>query len=287
MLNEVFFKEIEKVLKLESFIPAEEPVDDSETNPQFRLEKLEKRIKHLTGRAVMDFSLIEEGDRIMVAISGGKDSWALLHVLNELRKRAPIDFSLVAVNIDQGYRGFRQDVVEDFVEGQGYEYHMEVYDIASIVEEKVEAGGTPCSLCARLRRGALYGYAEKYNCNKIALGHHLDDMIETLLLNQFFVGKLASMAPKLQADDGKNIVIRPLIYVTEKDIIEFVGLKKFPIVCCQCPLMCGETVHGDFKRRMVKQLIQTLEKKIPNIKQSLLTSMTNVSRTHLLDRDQK
>jgi tRNA 2-thiocytidine biosynthesis protein TtcA len=248
------------------------------------LHRLEKRIFHLAGKAIHEFNLIQEGDKILVAVSGGKDSWVMLYILNELRKRAPIHFEIIAVNIDQGWKGFRQDIVEDFLAKNEINFHMEDFDIASIVNEKTEAGSTPCSLCSRLRRGSLYGLAEKLKCTKIALGHHLDDFVETSLLNQFFIGRTGAMSPKLLADDGHNVVIRPLMYVLEKDIMAYAEAKKFPIVCCQCPLMCGETVHGDFKRRYVKNLLKDLELKIPNIKQSLMSSLGNVHASHLLDR---
>ncbi len=248
------------------------------------LHKLEQRLNKAVGKAIADFNLIEEGDRILVAISGGKDSWALLHVLNEMRKRAPVKYEIVAANIDQGYAGFRQDVVEDYVDSKGFEYHMEFFNIAKMIEEKTAPGETPCSLCARMRRGVLYGLAEKHNCNKIALGHHADDFIETLLLNTFFVGRTASMAPKLTSDDGKNMVIRPLVYATEGEIAAYVKKMNFPVVCCNCPIMCGDTVHGDYKRRMVKKMIEQLEEVIPHIRQSLLSSLGNVNPTHMLDQ---
>lgn len=247
------------------------------------LAKLENRINRAVGKAIGDFKLIEEGDRILVAISGGKDSWALLHILNEMRKRAPVRYEIIAVNIDQGYADFRQDIVEDFVASRGYDYHMEYFNIAKIIEEKTAPGSTPCAMCSRLRRGALYGYAEKYNCNKIALGHHLDDFIETTILNMFFVGRTASMAPKLLADDGKNMVIRPLVYVSEGEIKAYVKKMGFPVICCQCPIMCGETVHGDYKRRMVKKMIDQLEPVIPNLRNSLISALGNVQPSHLLD----
>lgn len=247
------------------------------------LSRLEKRILKNVGKAIGDFHLIEEGDVILVGVSGGKDSWTLLHVLNELRKRAPIDFKLKAVNIDQGYSGFRADLIVDFLEFHNYEYFMEDYNIAKIVEEKSSPGSIPCSLCSRLRRGSLYGLAEKLGCNKIALGHHLDDFIETLLLNQFFVGRTGSMSVKLKSDDGKNVVIRPLVYVSEADIIEYTRLMKFPVVCCNCPLACGKEVFSDHKRRYVKNLLTTMEEKMPHIKNSLLASLGNVKASHMLD----
>lgn len=258
----------------------EEKPEDSGPTP---LHKLEKRIFGAVGRAIGDFGLIENGDKILVAVSGGKDSWVLLYVLRELQKRAPVDFELLAVNIDQGWKGFRQDVVEDFLRIHEIPFHMEDFNIAGIIAEKTAPGSTPCSLCSRLRRGSLYGLAERFGCNKIALGHHLDDLVETLFLNMLFLGKISTMAPKLKADDGKNMVIRPLAYTHERDIIEYSQQMKFPIVCCQCPLMCGETVHGDYKRRMVKQLLGTLEARFPNVKDSMISSLGNVNPTHLLD----
>jgi tRNA 2-thiocytidine biosynthesis protein TtcA len=261
-------------------------------SPASRLISLEHKLRRHVGKAIGDFNMIQDGDRIMVAISGGKDSWAMLELLWQMRKRAPVKYDLVAVNIDQGYAGFQQNVVEDYVRDtyretgaqSPIEYHMEYFDIASIIEEKAQ-GDTPCSLCSRLRRGSLYGLAEKHRCNKIALGHHLDDFIETFLLNTLFIGRTASMAPKLTSDDGKHIVIRPLVYVGEKEIIEYVRLKNIPIVCCQCPLMCGEVVHGDFKRRMVKDMVKVLEKGIPHVRSSLLTALTNIQPSHMLDRE--
>lgn len=265
----------------------EPPHSHNDKFSQMPLEKLEQRIVRSVGRAIGDFKLIEEGDRIMVGVSGGKDSWTLLHILELLRRRAPVKFSLIAVNVDQGFRGFRQDIVESYLAKNDYEFHMCDFDTATLIEEKMGTGGTPCSLCSRMRRGVLYGLAEKLNCNKIALGHHTDDFIETLLLNQFFIGRTASMAVKLQAEDKKNIVIRPLVYVSEAEIVAYAEAKDFPIVCCQCPLMCGETVHGDFKRRFIKSMIQTIEVGIPEIRNSLLASLGNVRTSHLLSTEHR
>lgn len=250
-----------------------------------KLEKLEKKIFREVGNAISDFNLIEEGDHILVGVSGGKDSWTLLHVLSELQRRAPIDFKITAVNIDQGYAGFRQDIIEDYLDLHGIEFQILNRNIAQVVEEKSSPGSIACSLCSRLRRGTLYGSAEELGCNKIALGHHLDDFIETLLLNQFFVGRTASMSVKLRADDGKNTVIRPLVYVREEDIIEYTKLKNFPIVCCQCPLACGKDAVVDHKRRMIKDMLSNLEEKIPFVKNSLLGALGNVRPTHMLDRE--
>jgi len=246
--------------------------------------KLEKRLFHQIGKAIGDFSMIEEGDRILVGVSGGKDSWVLLHVLDELRKKAPINFELIAANLDQGYPGFRQDEIEDYLAAKRIPFIMKFTDIAAVIEEKNTNGAVPCSLCSRLRRGNLYGMAAANKCNKIALGHHKDDFIETLLLNQFFVGRIGAMAPKLKSDDGVNTVIRPLVYVGEDDIIEYARARKFPIVCCQCPLACGEAEHLDFKRRRIKNLLKELQKEIPHIKDSLLSSLTNIQPSHLLDK---
>ncbi|MDZ4662387.1 MAG: tRNA 2-thiocytidine(32) synthetase TtcA [Pseudomonadota bacterium] len=265
--------------------PVMAPVSPSaESRPEISLYKLEKQLLHKTGKAIAEFNMIQEGDRILVAISGGKDSWVMLWVLNELRKKAPINFDVVAVNIDQGYRGYRQDIIEDYVKTQGYEYAMEEFDIASIVAEKTKPGDMPCSLCARLRRGSLSGLAEKHKCNKIALGHHADDFIETLLLNIFYIGKMAAMAPVLQTEKQQITVFRPLVYSFEEDIKQFTYQKKFPIVCCQCPLACGSNEQFDSKRILIKKMLRVLEAKIPDIKQSLLTSLSSVKPTHLLDK---
>lgn len=255
-----------------------------ETHPDGKaFAKLEKKMFHSIGKAIGDFKMIDEGDQIMVAVSGGKDSWVMLHILEELRKRAPVKFNLIAVNIDQGYAGFRQDKIEDYLVSHGFKFHMEFFNIAQILEEKNKDGAVPCSLCSRLRRGSLSGLAAKLGCNKIALGHHQDDMIETLLLNTFFNGRLAAMAPKLVSEDEKITVIRPLMSVSEKEIIQYAEALKFPIVCCQCPLMCGEASHLDHRRRKMKDLLKQLEKDIPEIKNSILASLGRVQVSHLMD----
>ncbi len=260
-------------------------LETSEAPQSINIDKLERRIFHKVGTAISDFNMIEENDRILVAVSGGKDSWVMLYVLNELKKRAPVDFELVVVNIDQGYAGFRQDLIDDYLEERDIKRDMQYFDIASLLDEKMKDGSVPCSLCARLRRGALSGAAAKLKCNKIALGHHLDDFIETLLLNEFFSGRVATMAPVLQPEESPERVIRPLVYVSESDIIDFAKVKGFPIVCCQCPLMCGQNTHLDHKRQYIKNLLKTLERDIPEIKNSLISSMSRVQPSHLLDRN--
>lgn len=240
---------------------------------------LYKKIKRLTGKAIGDFNLIEEGDRIAVGVSGGKDSYTLLHILEALRRRAPIKYELVAVNVDSGFPGFRQEVVEKHLTDSGFEYRMESTNCYEIIEEKRRPGSSYCSFCTRLRRGVLYRLADKLGCNKIALGHHLDDFIETLLLNQFYAGSLKAMSPKLLADNGRHTVIRPLVYVEEGDIIRFSREQKFPIICCACPV-CGEI---DQKRQGMKMLIRQLAKENQHIRKNMLSALGNVQPRHLLD----
>ncbi len=242
-------------------------------------EILFHKIKKQIGKAIGDFELIEAGDRIAVGVSGGKDSYTLLHLLEALRKKAPIDFELVAVNVDSGFPGYRKEVIEQHLQKHGFEHRMVATDCYQIIEEKRRPGSSYCSFCARLRRGVLYTQAEQLGCNKIALGHHLDDFIETSLLNQFYVGTLAAMSPKMLADNGKHRVIRPLVYVEESDIIKFSRLSGYPIICCACPV-CGVV---DQKRQRIKQLVKDLAKEIPQIRRSMIGSLGNVHPRHLLD----
>ncbi len=244
------------------------------------IETLFHKIKKQVGKAIGDFNLIEAGDRIAVGVSGGKDSYTLLHMLEALRKRAPIDFELVAVNVDSGFPGYRKEVIEQHLQEHGFSYRMEPTNCYRIIEEKRRPGSSYCSFCARLRRGVLYTQAGKLACNKIALGHHLDDFIETSLLNQFYVGTLAAMSPKMLADNGKHTVIRPLVYVEESDIIKFSRLSSYPIICCACPV-CGVV---DQKRQRIKQLVKDLAKEIPQIRRSMIGSLGNVHPRHLLDQ---
>src|SRR5664279_4316086 len=220
-------------------------LDDLKSDPLWR------RLRHSAGKAVGDFGMIAAGDRIAVAVSGGKDSYTLLLLLEELRRRAPVPFELLAINIDSGYPGYQTGVIEGFLRDNGFNYHMVPTEHYAIIQEKRRPGSSYCSICARLKRGALYEQAQQMGCNKLALGHHLDDFIETLLLNQFFVGSLKAMAPAMLADNGVTTVIRPLVYVEERDIIPFSGANAFPVVCCCCPV-CGAS---DQKRKRMKRLL--------------------------------
>jgi len=242
-------------------------------NPLFR------KLRHLTGKAVADFSMIEAGDRIAVAVSGGKDSYVMLLLLEELRRRAPISFELVALTIDSGYPGFRADRVAEFVKSQGISCHVEKTEHYQIISEKRRPGSSYCSICARLKRGALYGLCLELGCNKLALGHHSDDFIETLLLNQFFVGSLKAMSASMLADNGHTVVIRPLVYVAEHDISQIAEVAGMAVVSCSCPVLDTQ----ELQRNRIKKLLIELEQDIPNIKNSLLKALSNVHPRHLLD----
>jgi tRNA 2-thiocytidine biosynthesis protein TtcA len=254
-------------------------VESKNTFSDFNDLKLLRKLRHGVGKAIADFCLIEEGDRIAVAVSGGKDSYTLLLILEELRRRAPISFELIAVNIDSGYPGYRVDVIEDFFRKNDFAYRMVPSEHYAIIKEKRRPGSSYCSICSRLKRGALYEAAQLLGCNKLALGHHQDDFIETLLLNQFFVGSLKSMAASMLADNGVITVIRPLVYLPEKDIIAFSRLAELPVVCCCCPV-CGT---ADMQRKRMKRLLNELQKDIPHVKSSLLKALSNVHPRHLLD----
>ena len=243
-------------------------------------EKLHNRIKRSCGKAIGDFNLIEDGDRIAVAISGGKDSWTLLHILEDLRQRAPVRFELVAVNFDPGFPDYRTDLVEDYLQRHHLAYQMEKTESYAVIEEKRRPGSSYCAFCARLRRGFLYSVAQRLDCNKLALGHHLDDFIETLLLNQFYAGKIAAMSPKMLADNGVQTVIRPLVYVEEALIRDYSARCDFPIISCGCP-MAGEQEELQ-KRQRMKRLIGDLSEEIPQLRNSLLSAMGNVHQRHLL-----
>lgn len=237
----------------------------------------------MTGQAIGEFNLIEDNDRILVAVSGGKDSWALLHVLQELSRRAPIRYELIPVTIDPGFTGFDTDTIDKQIKTLGLTPHTEVTNANEIIAANLRPGSSYCAFCARLRRGALYTCASRLKCSKIALGHHLDDHIETLLLNQFYSGSIAGMSPKLQADNGKHTVIRPLVYVEEKMITEWSHLKKIPLIDCSCPSLARK----DQKRQRIKRILEELSAENPHLKQSLIGAMSNVQPRHLLDKNLK
>ena len=240
---------------------------------------LESRIAKKTTRAIADFGLVEDGDRIMVGLSGGKDSWALLQTLDELRRRAPIRFSLVAVNVDSGYKDYKHDLIASTCRDRGWECRIEHTSIGEVMDDVLDAGATPCSLCARLRRGVLYRLAGEVGATKIALGHHLDDFAETLLLNLFFAGSLKAMPAKLVSDNGKHVVIRPFVYVTEDEARAYAKERELPIIGCCCPA-CGDL---SLQRQRVKRLIFDIEQEHPDVKQSMLKALANVMPRHLLD----
>jgi len=242
------------------------------------MEHQERRIRRLTGRAIGDFDLIRDGDRILVALSGGKDSWTLLHILERLRRRAPVSFSMVAVTVHPGFPGFQAGGIETYLRERGYEHRTVHAPIHRLMQDKLASDDVPCALCSRIRRGVLYTQAAELGCTRIALGHHRDDFIETLLMNQFFNGKIKAMAPLLNAEDGRNVVIRPLVYVPEDAIVRFAAVAGFPIVCCACPA-CGDP---DLQRMKIKKLLAGLEQEHPGIKASLLASLACVDERHLL-----
>jgi tRNA 2-thiocytidine biosynthesis protein TtcA len=241
---------------------------------------LEARVAKKTTRAITDFGMIEDGDRIMVGLSGGKDSWALLQALDVLRQRAPIDFTLVSVNVDSGYKDYKHDVIAETCRARGWELRIEHTTIGEVMDDILDAGDTPCALCARLRRGVLYRLAKEVGATKIALGHHLDDFAETLLLNVFFAGALKAMPARLLSDDGQHVVIRPFVYVTEAEARAYCKEADLPVIGCCCPA-CGDL---SLQRQRVKRLIMELEREHPHIKASMLKAMSNVMPRHLLDR---
>jgi tRNA 2-thiocytidine biosynthesis protein TtcA len=240
---------------------------------------LETRVAKKTTRAIVDYNMIEDGDRVMVGLSGGKDSWALLQILDVLRQRAPITFSLVAVNVDSGYKEYKHDVIAKTCEAHGWEYRIEHTDIGELIDDMLDADQTPCSLCARFRRGVLYRIATDVGATKIALGHHADDFIETLLLNLFFAGSLKAMPPKLVSDDGRHVVIRPFVYVGEDEARAYCKESGLEIIGCCCPA-CGDL---SLQRQRTKRLLMELEREHPGVKQSMLKALGNVAPRHLLD----
>ncbi|MEL0624393.1 tRNA 2-thiocytidine(32) synthetase TtcA [Marinomonas arenicola] len=252
----------------------------SKPKEKAELNKLQKRLRRQTGQAIADFNMIEEGDKVMVCLSGGKDSYTMLEILRNLQASAPINFELVAVNLDQKQPGFPEHILPAYLEEQGVDFHILERDTYSIVKEIVPEGKTTCGLCSRLRRGSLYGFAEEIGATKIALGHHRDDILETLFLNMFFGGKLKSMPPKLLSDDGKHVVIRPLAYCKEKDIEAFATAKSYPIIPCN---LCGS--QQNLQRQVVKNMLQQWDKEYPGRTDIMFTAMQNVVPSHLADTE--
>ncbi len=242
------------------------------------VHKLSKRLYRLVGQAIADFDMIQPNDRIMVCMSGGKDSYGMLDVLEGLRQRAPIPFTLIAVNLDQGHPGFPTEVLPNYLSGHGFDFHIEKQDTHSIVKRVIPEGQTTCSLCSRLRRGILYRLADELKATKIALGHHRDDILQTFLLNLFFGGSLKSMPPKLRSDDGQHVVIRPLAYVEEEDLEAWSQHRGFPIIPCD---LCGS--QENLQRQQMKSLLKEWEKKYPGRVDSMFKALGNVKPSHLLD----
>ncbi len=242
-------------------------------------KKLNKRLRRHVGKAIEDYKMIEDGDRIMVCVSGGKDSYTLLDILIALRRNAPVEFALAAVNMDQKQPGFPEHVLPEYLQKLGVDYHIIERDTYSVVKSIIPEGKTMCSLCSRLRRGTLYGYAEHHGFNKIALGHHRDDIIETLFLNMFHGGSISAMPPKLLSDDGHNIVIRPLAYCSEKDIAKYARAMAFPIIPCN---LCGS--QENLQRKKIKQMLGEWERLYPGRKNSIFAGLQNISPSQLADR---
>jgi tRNA 2-thiocytidine biosynthesis protein TtcA len=242
-------------------------------------EKLHTRLCRMVGKAIADFTMIEEGDRVMVCLSGGKDSYGMLDILLSLQSRAPISYELIAVNLDQKQPGFPEHVLPDYLRKLGVRFHIEERDTYSVVKRVIPDGETTCSLCSRLRRGILYGVAEKLGATKIALGHHRNDIVETLLLNLLFNGTLKGMPPKLRSDDGRHVVIRPLAYVREAELARYAELQNFPIIPCD---LCGS--QENLKRKEVKTLLQEWDTRYPGSGDSVFAALSNIIPSHLLDR---
>jgi tRNA 2-thiocytidine biosynthesis protein TtcA len=243
--------------------------------------KLEKRLCRLTGHAIANYNMIEAGDKVMVCVSGGKDSYALLDILLKLKRRAPVSFDLVAVNLDQKQPGFPEHVLPEYLAKNGVPFHIENQDTYSIVKDKIPQGKTMCSLCSRLRRGILYRVADELGATKIALGHHRDDMLQTFFLNMFFGGKLKGMPPKLVSDDGRHIVIRPLAYVAESDLVRWAAHRQFPIIPCT---LCGS--QENMQRKQVGAMLREWERKYPGRVDTMFTALQNVVPSHLADGTQ-
>jgi tRNA 2-thiocytidine biosynthesis protein TtcA len=246
---------------------------------QFEANKLEKRLCRLVGEAIGNYDMIRGGDRVMVCLSGGKDSYGLLDILMKLRERAPVDFEIVAVNLDQRHPGYPEHVLPGYLTSLGVPFRIEVQDTYSVVKRVVPEGETMCGLCSRLRRGVLYRVARELGATKIALGHHRDDILETFFLNLFFGGKMKGMSPKLQSDDGKHVVVRPLAYVPESDLEAYARVKKFPIIPCD---LCGS--QETLQRKQVKEMLREWERRHPGRVESMFRALSDIVPSHLMDR---
>ncbi len=256
-------------------------MNDSALKPkeQYEANKLAKRLRRLVGQAIGDYRMIGPGDRVMVCLSGGKDSYGLLDVLLSLRTHAPIDFDIIAVNLDQRHPGYPAHVLPDYLTSLGVRFHIEVQDTYSVVKRVIPEGKTMCGLCSRLRRGVLYRVAKELGATKIALGHHRDDILETFFLNLFFASKIKAMPPKLVSDDGAHVVIRPLAYVEECDLAAYAELRQFPIIPCD---LCGS--QPTLQRKQMKELLRDWEKRFPGRVDSIFRAMQDVRSSHLMDR---
>ena len=249
-------------------------------NTELENHKLEKRLCREVGRAIVDYHMIGEGDRVMVCLSGGKDSYGMLDILQKLQARAPVNFELIVVNLDQKQPGFPADILPAYLTKLGVPFHIENQDTYSIVKRVIPEGKTMCSLCSRLRRGILYRVASELGATRIALGHHRDDILQTLLLNMFFGAKLKGMPPKLVSDDGQHVVIRPMAYVAEKDLARWAEIRQFPIIPCT---LCGS--QDNLQRKQVSLMLQEWEKKYPGRVENMFTALQNVVPSHLMDRE--
>jgi tRNA 2-thiocytidine biosynthesis protein TtcA len=251
-----------------------------EQKQRYNLAKLAKRLRRQVGQAIEDFGMIEEGDRVMVCLSGGKDSYAMLDLLLSLKRKAPVSFELVAVNLDQKQPGFPEHILPEYLTEIGVPFHILEQDTYSVVQRVVPEGKTTCALCSRLRRGSLYTFAAEQGFTKIALGHHRDDMVETLFLNMFYGSRLKSMPPKLRSDDGRHVVIRPLAYCRERDLENYAEAKEFPIIPCN---LCGS--QPNLQRQVIKQMLQDWERQHPGRVENIFRAMANITPSHLLDRE--
>lgn len=253
---------------------------NQERKSKLEFNKLQKRLRRQVGQAIIDFNMVEEGDRVMVCLSGGKDSYTMLDILMSLQKTAPINFELVAVNMDQKQPGFPEHVLPEYLSALGVPFHIIERDTYSVVKSVIPEGKTTCGLCSRLRRGTLYGFAEQIGATKIALGHHKDDIVETLFLNLFYAGRLKAMPPKLLADDKRNVVIRPMAYCREADIEDYAQQKGFPIIPCN---LCGS--QDNLQRQVIKEMLQSWDKQFPGRVETIFSALQKVSPSQLADKN--